>query len=314
MRIVIVGPGALGCFFSGLLSKHAEVWLLDRDPKRAERIVSNGGVFCEGISNRWQAKIPVTACPKDIGRADLVIICVKAYHTKEAIAHAKEVVQKDTCVLTLQNGLGNVEVISEIIGQENILAGITNHGLSIISEGRVSHNGTGETIIGHLDGRIPVSVRSIREILNKAGIETRVSRNIKGVLWSKLIVNVGINALSAITRLKNGQLIEFDNTAEILRGAVTEAVKVSKKKRVKLIYDDPLAKVEAVCKATSANTCSMLQDVLARRKTEVDFINGVIVRQGRSSGIPTPVNFVLLNLVKTIEGTYQVSVEKQDVG
>jgi 2-dehydropantoate 2-reductase len=148
-----------------------------------------------------------------------------------------------------------------------------------------------------------VELRQIREIFNKVGLEARISRDIKGLLWSKLIINVGINALTAITRLNNGRLIEFEGTRRILREAVTEAIKIAKRKRIKLIYDDPLAKVEAVCEATATNVSSMLQDVLRRRRTEIDFINGVIVRQGQELGIPTPVNSVLLDLVKTIEST-----------
>jgi 2-dehydropantoate 2-reductase len=153
-------------------------------------------------------------------------------------------------------------------------------------------------------------MRSIREIFNKVGLETRISRDIKGLLWSKLIINVGINALTAITRLNNGRLIEFEGTRKILREAVTEAVKIAKRKRIKLIYDDPLAKVEAVCEATATNVSSMLQDVLRRKRTEIDFINGVVVRQGQELGIPVPINSILVDLVKTIEASYSLAVQK----
>lgn len=309
MRIVIVGPGALGCLLAGLLSKKAEVWLLDRDPARAERILKNNGISCQGVSGKWQAPVPATAKPQDIGETDLVIICTKAYHTKEAIIHAKPLVKKTTAVLTLQNGLGNAEIISEVIGDDNVLVGVTNQGVTLAGEAKIEHTGEGETIIGHIGGKNPVVLRHIREVFNKAKIKTNISSNIKGVVWSKLVMNAGINALTAVTRLKNGQLLQYDETADVLRAAVTEAVKVAKKKRIKLIYDDPLAKVEAICEATAGNLSSMLQDVLAKRRTEVDFINGVIVRQGKSAGVPTPVNFTLYNLVKTIESSYDQAVQ-----
>jgi len=304
MRIVVIGPGALGCLLAGLLSKKAEVWLLDKDPARAERIMSDGGVFCEGVSGKWQAKVPVVAKAADIGGVDLVILCVKSYDTKDALIHAKDIFKERTAVLTLQNGLGNVEVIAEVINPENVYAGSTNHGVTLTGEGRIFHFGEGATVIGNLEGTTPVALKQIREIFNESKIETKVSRDIKNVLWSKLIVNCGINALSAVTGLRNGQLIEFESTAELLRLAVTEAVKVAKKSRAKLLYDDALAKVEAVCEATADNTSSMLQDVVSKKRTEIDFINGVIVRQGRSAGIPTPVNFTLVNLVKAIEFGY----------
>ena len=307
MRVVIVGPGALGSFLAGFLSKNAQVILLDKDARRAERI-SKSGINCEGVSGKWSAKISATAHPSEIGSADLIIICTKAYDTKEAVLRAKPLVAKDTVILTLQNGLGNADIISEVLGGADILAGVTHHGVTLLGEGSIVHAGSGETVIGSIDGEIPVAVRQIREVFNKSNIETRVSRDIKSIIWSKLVINTGINALGAITRLKNGELVELETTAEILRAAVTEAVRVAKKKRIKLIYDDPIAKVESVCEATAGNICSMLQDVTRKKKTEIDFINGVIVRQGRSAGIPTPINSLLVNLVKAIESSYSKAV------
>jgi 2-dehydropantoate 2-reductase len=245
---------------------------------------------------------------KEIGQADLIIICVKSYDTKEAVTQAKSLLAENTRVLTLQNGIGNIEIINEIVGSERVIGGATNLGATLLEVGKVRHAGHGETVIGRIDGKITVEMRSIREIFNKVGLETRISRDIKGLLWSKLIINVGINALTAITRLNNGRLIEFEGTRRILREAVTEAIRVAKRKRIKLIYDDPLAKVEAVCEATATNVSSMLQDVLKKKRTEIDFINGVIVRQGQELGIPVPINSLLVDLVKTIEASYNLAV------
>jgi len=182
-----------------------------------------------------------------------------------------------------------------------VIGGITNLGATLLDVGKVRFAGKGETVIGRMDGKIPVEVRSIREIFSNAGLEIRVSRDIKGFLWSKLLINAGINPLTAITRLPNGKLLDFEGTRKILRSAVTEGIKIAKRKRIKLTYDDPLAKVEAVCEATSSNISSMLQDILNKKPTEIDFINGVIVRQGEELGIPVPVNSLLVDLVKTLE-------------
>ncbi|MDD5109387.1 MAG: 2-dehydropantoate 2-reductase, partial [Candidatus Omnitrophica bacterium] len=203
----------------------------------------------------------------------------------------------------------NIEIISEIVGEERVIAGITSEGATLIDIGKIRHCGRGETIIGTINGKTPVEIRSIREIFNKIGFETKMSRDIKSLIWSKLIINVGINALAAITRLPNGKLIEHEGTKRILRDAVTEATRIAKRKRIKLIFDDPLAKVEAVCESTSANLSSMLQDVLRKKRTEVDFINGVIVRLGQELGISVPTNKFLLDLIKTIELSYEYSVK-----
>ena len=310
MKIAIVGPGAMGCLSAAFLHKSKEVvWLLDKSAERAEKI-SRQGIITEGLSGNWRSEIKITAEPKDIGNADLLIISVKSYDTKNAILHARPLIGKDTFVLTLQNGIGNIEILSEILGPDRVIGGVTNQGATLIDVGSVRHAGKGETIIGRIDGKIPVELRSIREIFNKSGMETRISRDIKGLLWSKLIINAGINALTAITHLPNGKLIEFEGTRKILREAVAEATKIAKRKRIKLIYDDSLDKVEAVCEATSANISSMLQDVLRKKHTEIDFINGVVVRQGQELGIPTPVNSVLLNLVKTIETSYNLIIDR----
>jgi len=307
MKIVIIGPGAVGSLFAAFLSKlKEEVWLLDKNKERARRI-QDGGVSVEGLSGNWLSPVKATADAKDIGEADLAVVCVKSYDTKEAMLHARPVIGDNTRILTIQNGIGNIEILNEIAGSDKVIGGSTNLGATLLDTGKVRHAGRGETVIGRMDGKIPVEMRSIRELFNKARIETRISRDIKGLLWSKLVINVGINALTAITRLNNGRLTEFEGTRRILRGAVTEAIRVAKRKRIKLIHDDPLAKVEAVCEATAANISSMLQDIMRKKRTEIDFINGVIVRQGQELGIPVPTNALLVDLVKTIETSYDLA-------
>lgn len=310
MKIVIVGPGAMGCLIAAYLAKSKEeIWLLDKDKERAQKL-DEQGVLVEGVSGEWQAKLRASSDPLEIGSADLIIICVKSYNTKEAMQKIKPLISESTMVLTLQNGIGNIEIIAEVAGPERVIGGVTNQGATLLGPGRVRHAGKGETIIGRIDAKIPVEMRQIRELFNKVGLEARISRDIKGLLWSKLIVNVGINALTAITRLKNGRLLDYEGTRKIMRELVNEAVKVAKKKRIKIIYDDPLAKVEAVCEATAENISSMLQDVLKGKRTEIDFINGVVVRQAESSGIPAVANSMVVNLVKTIESSYEAKVSR----
>ncbi|MCX5700182.1 MAG: 2-dehydropantoate 2-reductase [Candidatus Omnitrophica bacterium] len=308
MKIVIVGPGAIGTLLAAFLSKSKEeIWLLDYNKERALKL-NQTGISLEGLSGDWQAKPKTSSDIKEIGIADLVIICVKSYDTKNAIKQSKTLVNEKSAVLTLQNGLGNIEIIAEAIGSERVIAGVTSLGATLLEPGRVKHAGKGETVIGRLDGKITVEMRSIREIFNKVGLETRITRDVKSILWSKLIINTGINALTAITRLNNGKLTEFEGTRRIMREAVTEAIRIAKRKRIKLAYDDPLAKVEAVCEATSGNISSMLQDVLRKRRTEIDFINGVIVRLAQELNIPAPINSMLLDLVKTIEAGYSLAL------
>lgn len=310
MRIVIIGPGAMGCLFAAFLAKkkQAEIWLLDKNPKRAKKIKEHG-LKVEGISGEFKVRVNITTQPAEIKSAELIIICVKSYDTEKAVKTIEPLLVDESNVLTLQNGLGNIETIGEIIGRDRVLGGVTSQGATLLDDGYVRHAGQGDTIIGRMDGKFTVSMRNIRDVLNHAGFATRISKDINGFIWSKLIINAGINAQTAITRLHNGRLIEFPGTREILSMAVSEAVRVAKKKRIKLIYDDPIQKVESVCSATAGNVSSMLQDVLKQKKTEIEYINGAIVRQAKSLGIDAPANMLLANLIKTIEASYDKQVE-----
>ncbi|MFH1778552.1 MAG: 2-dehydropantoate 2-reductase [Candidatus Omnitrophota bacterium] len=319
MKITVVGPGALGCLIGGFLAKAGEdVWFLDKHPERADKL-NNKGIRIEGISGEHNVKVKAACEPKDIKAADLVIICVKSYDTEEAAKNTKTMVSDNTLVLTLQNGFGNIELISEIVGQEKVIGAVTAHGSTSLGDGHIKHAGKGETIIGRYyqppvrkgvkKWQIPRRrLEEVASILRKANFETKVSDNIKEIIWSKLIINVGINALTAITRLKNGGLLEHEWTKNVMRQAVLEATKVAKRRRISLIYSDPIKKVESICSSTADNLSSMLQDILRKKRTEVDYINGAIVSEGENLEIPTPVNSVLTDLVKAIEGSYSKQI------
>ena len=308
MKIAVVGPGALGCLVAGFLKSKAgeDVWLFDNSPERAKKI-SEDGIRIEGISGNHTVKINATADPKDIEPVDLAIICVKSYSTEDACKEIKDLVAENTSVLTLQNGIGNVQILNDYFGADKVIAGVTNHGSTLLSTGHVRHAGKGDTIIGKSDGKLSRELKDVVVVLTKAGFQTKISKDVDSVIWSKLVINVGINALTAITRLNNGKIVAYEEARELLRLAVQEAARVVKRKRIKLSYDDPIQKVESVAKATAANISSMLQDVLSKNRTEIDFINGAIVRHGKAVGIPTPVNEMLTGLVKTIEKSYEES-------
>ena len=308
MRIAIVGPGSMGSLLAAFLAKAKEdVYIIDHNTERVKKLRQDG-ISVVGISGEFTVRVNATAQPREAGERDLFVICVKSYDTEEAIKSLKECIGENAHVLTLQNGIGNVQILNDAIGEDKVIGGVTSQGATLLGWGEIRHAGKGETVIGKADGRVLGPIREIAQVFNKAGLETKISKDINSIIWSKLIINVGINALGAITRLHNGSLIEYDGTREIMRAAVQEAVKVAKRKRIKIAYDDPIQKVEGVAKATCGNVCSMLQDVLRKRRTEIDFLNGAIVRQAKSLNIPTPVNEVLTNILKTIEASYAQQV------
>jgi len=302
MKFLIVGPGAVGCLLACLLSRAGqEVELLDYRQDRAERI-SKRGLKLEGLSGEGHYHIPVSA-GAITKEPDVVILCVKAYKTKEACWVLRGLLRKQTVVLTLQNGVGNWEIMEEVLGGHQITAGITSEGATLVGEGHVRHAGKGETIIGR--GSLSTSyLQQIVDVLNTCGLNTRWEEDITGLIWGKLLVNVGINALTAIARVRNGVLVENENLKAVMSLLVKEALEVISEKGIKLPFEDPLEKVFEVAKNTGQNISSMLQDVLKEKRTEISFMNGAIVREGKKLGISTPLNELITHLVIGIEATH----------
>ena len=302
MKIVVVGPGAMGCLFAGLLVEagQPDVWLLDKDEARA-RSISENGLKIEGIGgNRTISKISATAEPKIIEIADLVLIFVKSYDTEGASHSILPIVGEKTAVLTLQNGLNNLETISRVLGKEKVLAGITSHGATMLDVGHIRHAGSGETIIGEPQGEISARAENIAKILSSAGIKTSVSPDINSFIWAKLIINAAINPITALTKLKNGELLEHKETRRLLAMVASESMDIATACNITIPYKDPVLMVESVCKATSNNISSMLQDVLRKKRTEIDAINGAIVNEAKKIKIDAPINETLLKLVRVI--------------
>lgn len=302
MKILIVGPGAMGCLFAArLFNAGYNVTLLDHDKKRAEKIARQG-IIVQGVSGDYTAGVPLISEPKDI-EPDIIFICVKSGSTKEAAESVKGIITENSIVATLQNGLGNVEILKEILGDNRVIGGVTSEGATSLGDGKIRHAGAGNTILGPQKD-FGDRLKFIIEALNKAGFSASSLDNVEDLIWGKLIINTGINALAAITGLKNGRLPEYKGSLNIMKDAVEEAVSVSRAKKINLPYDDAFEKVLQVCRDTSGNIASMLQDVLNKKVTEIDFINGAICREGKNLGISTPVNQTLTSLIRAIEAGY----------
>ncbi len=302
MKIAVLGAGAMGCLYGSFLAKETnEIWLIDVWKGHVDSINVEGLRVVESIGEKVIKDIKATINPSEVGVVDLVLVFVKSTITDKALEGSKDIIGSNTIILTLQNGLGNVEKIASVIGEKNILAGTTAHGASILTPGKVKHAGMGNTIIGEINGEITHRVKEIAELFKNCGIETIVTNNVLGLIWDKLLVNVGINALTALTGLKNGELIMHKETEEILELAVREGMLIAKANGINLINEYPIEHTKEICKLTSENRSSMLQDIINNRRTEIDMINGAIVKEGKKNNIETPINLLLTNLVKIKE-------------
>ena len=303
MKIVIMGAGAMGSLYGGLLaSSGEEVSLVDLWKDHIDAIRSRG-LTIEEKGQEKNIRINATLHASSVGKADLVIFFVKTYHTDKAVSDALVLEKEKTVFLTLQNGLGNEEVLSRQVDPKKVLVGVTNHGATLLGPGKIRHAGWGKTFIGELDHRVTDRVSKIARIFERAEIETEISSNIQRLIWEKLLINIGINALAAVTALKNGQLLDHPETVMLMEVMVSEAVEVAKKKGVP-IEGNPIEKVKAIAEATRTNRCSMGQDLDNKRRTEIDAINGALVREAERLGVAVPYNQMITNLVKVIEKTY----------
>jgi len=303
MKTVIVGAGAMGSLFGGLLSLSGEeVWLVDIWKEHIDAIRSNG-LRIEDKGEVRMIQVNATTDVATLGKADLVLFFVKTYHTEKAVRDALALQKEGTIFLTLQNGLGNEEVICQQVDQKKVMLGVTNHGATLLGPGSIRHAGKGKTSIGELDGKVTDRVNQITQMFCKAGIETEVSSTIQDLVWVKLFVNIGINALTALTGFKNGQLLDHPETLRLMEALVSEAVEVAGRKGIR-IEGNPFEKVKTVAEATRQNRSSMGQDFDNKRRTEIDAINGAVVREAKQLGISVPFNQAITDLVKVIEKSF----------
>jgi len=305
MKIVIMGAGAMGSLFGGLLAlSEEEVWLVDIRQEQADAIRSTG-LTIEEKGKKQTIRVNATSDAASVGKADLIIFFVKAYHTEKASSDALVLQKKSTVFLTLQNGLGNEEAICKQVDPREVILGVTNHGATFLGPGRIRHAGRGKTYVGELDGTRTDRVTRIAQVFTKAGIETEISSNIQTLVWNKLFINVGINAVAALTGLKNGRLLDYPETLRLMEALVSEAVAVARKKGIP-IEGNPFETVKAVAEATRENRCSMGQDFDNRRKTEIDAINGAVVRGAERLNMSVPYNQMITDLIKVIEKGFRV--------
>ena len=309
MQIAIIGAGAMGSLFGAMLSAVADVCLID--PFEAHvRTISEKGLLVEkpdGASARYS--LFATTNPEDLEtKADLAIIFTKSYKTETAAKTAKPLLKPDGLALTLQNGLGNLEMISEVLGRERSVAGVTSHGGTLVGPGHVRHAGEGPTYIAD-DPRNSLALKRIAKTFDAAGILTSLAENLDTLIWGKLVINVGINALAAILRVPNGVVGMTSSCRKIMANAVAEAENVAHGLGIELPYERPLNQVIKVCGNTAGNRASMLQDILRGARTEVDVINRAIVRKGKVLGIATPCNEFLSEMIEALEATSGERVE-----
>jgi 2-dehydropantoate 2-reductase len=306
VRIAVLGGGgAMGGIFGAKLNAAGhDVTLIDVNPD-AIRVINNDGLKIDakdGSSTVYRVK--ASAAPKEVGQVDLIMNFVKCYHTDAAVMAAKPMIGKDTAVLTLQNGWGNAPKIASLVGDDRVLVGLTYHSGTLLAPGHVKHPGMGMTFVGEPNGGASARVKLVAEALRSAGFEVTESPAILTEVWKKLCLNICTLPTSALLRFFANELVVFEGVKNEMAALLKEAVAVAHAQGIQIDYDERWHAITSLLEKAIGGKASMLQDVEANRRTEIDVINGAIVDAGLKNGVTTPHNQAMVWLVKSLEQKY----------
>lgn len=305
MKIAIIGAGAMGCIYATYLSRHNDVLLVDVVKAHVDAINENGLVFehLDGSVETYK-NLRATLDTTNEKPADLVILLTKGYQSAEALEKNKALIGGNTTVLSLQNGYGNADEIARYVPENQIVLGTSGGGAIVAGPGHVLHRGQGATHIGCLT-EDQSRAEAIKRAMDEGGVpEVEVVPNVRELVWSKLFVNIGINAICALMNDLNKTVVvnEFAHRASYV--LVKEAVDVANAAGMDFDFDKEFANVMHLATVTGENVCSMLADVRNKRRTEVDRINGAVVSEGKKTGKPAPLNELITNLIHAKELLY----------
>jgi len=283
MKVTIIGCGSLGSLLAfKLVRAGIDVLLCQRPGAQFDAIQANGINFLDREGNTANAKCTVVSSLDGLEPAGLVLVLVKAYQTEEAALSIKGHVSRNGIVLTLQNGLGNAETLARELGEDHVAAGTCTYGAHRVGPGIIAWGGDGMIRFGPWKrGR---DVSPVMELLERAGMEVRLEPDPRKALWEKVILNASVNTVSALTRLKNGQMLEMPDAVGLMRDLAEEGTRAAKLAGEEIDSESMWILVRSVLDKTADNRTSMLQDVENGRKTEVDAIVGMLVEQARLKG------------------------------
>ncbi len=308
MKIAIIGVGAMGSVYAALLASGGhDVWAVDTWGEHVDTIREKG-LRVEGASGDRTVHLSATTNAADVRDADLVIIATKDDGVAAAAKAALAMAKPDAPILTIQNGLGSADKVAAIVGSKRIMMGVVGgFGASMKGPGHAHHNGMEFLRLGEMDGGMTDRLEAVAEAWRAGSFKVLTFDDIHKMVWEKLICNCTYSGPCAISGLRVGQVQANPSAWSIAAACANEAFQVAKAKGIKLDFDDPIAYVRAFGQKIPNARPSMLLDHLARRPAEIDNINGAIPREGAKVGVATPVNSVLVAVLKAKEASFAYS-------
>lgn len=300
MRIYMIGAGAMGGVYGGLLKRAGcDVSLIDPREDHIGKIVQ-GGITVEGVRGTHVIAIPAHTDPSGLPPGDLAIIFTDANSTRDAAKAANQLLKRDGFALTLQNGIGNVEALVAELGEERVIAGVSMNSAANPQPGRSAYTNAGMTSLGELDGRETQRVKAVVEMFNRAGIPAEIVPDPMNWIWGKFVHNCAVNALAAVTGLRGGEIYRTPEVSALQDRIIDEILAVVERKHLTLPEKDQRRKIKAHCRIRY-NQPSMMQHIEQGRRTEIDALNGALVREARALGIAVPYNEAVVAIVKGLE-------------
>ena len=308
MKIAIVGTGAMGSVYAALFASAGhEVWAIDRWREHVDAMRARG-LTVEGASGERTVRLNATTEPRDAGPCDLVVLATKAMHVAQAAASISPLLKPETPVLSIQNGLGGPETAASTLGKERVMVGVVGgFGASMRGPAHAHHNGMELVRLGEFGGPITPRLKAVEEIWRSAGFRVKLFDDIDQLVWEKLLCNCAYSGPCAIADATIGEVMADPDLSRISAACAAEGFAVAKRKGVRLGFDDPVAYVRDFGAKIPNARPSVLLDLISKRKTEIDVINGAIPRVGREVGVAAPVNETVTGLVHARERALQCS-------
>ena len=314
MKVLIIGAGAMASLFGGRLKAgKGNVTLLNRLNSHVDEINQSGLTIIEKDDNVTNVPLKVIQDISQDDYFDIMLVLIKAHANEAVLKPIKEKISSGTLIITMQNGIGNLETIRKIFPNNSVAVGSAGCGASIENDGTIIHRGWGKNYIGYPEDLSKKElIEEFLKLLNECDLDTELAEDVQSVIWNKLIINLAFNGVTALTRMKNGDIINTDAGRDILRSVVNEATAIAEVSGITLKYENPVAECLRMGQEDiGRNKSSMLMDTLNQRKTEIDVINGAISNLGKQFGIPTPYNDMVTNLIHIIESNYENQVNQK---
>ncbi|MGH2561798.1 MAG: ketopantoate reductase family protein [Thermomicrobiales bacterium] len=302
MTLAVVGAGAMGGLWAACLAAKHEVVIVDVAAEVVAAIGASGISIQAADGSQQVARVRATSDPGAVGPVDVLFIFVKAHHTAAAAEQIQPLVGPNTIVATLQNGLGNAEVLAGVFPDDQIVVGVTYHSARVLEPGKVAHTAHGPTFVGpHVNGAALDHAETVARLLGTAGLDVRATPNVKMEIWKKLVLNSAALPVTALARVTASACNESPQLRALVDAVATESVTVARALGYDIDLQERLDRIHTAQANSRGGKGSMLQDVEAGRKTEIEVINGAVVHAADQVGVDVPLNRAMMALIRGVE-------------